>query len=259
MRVRWRICVLLTAVWALGCGRSEQPERFFGAPVAQTGLTGDQCGPSCPGFASRDFTPAEIAQLRQWTNTAPYAELTSDPYADPVPARPDGVCAIVVDDLAAKAYHPETFASPEAAAAAGAILTHWDACGLCSTLQDFALYAENRDLGEPVRQCGLDNFGQPFDSLLACLEGLGFTRPCAEIWGYNVLNTRAKCLNECIRPDYYNQEDGSLSPCLACDEQESGPWFKAVAGRTRRNTGLASAICRPCSEVRPVAHDYPFD
>jgi len=248
-------------VLASGCGSSNNPERLFGEPVAQTGLTSDQCGPSCPslGYVSRDFTADEIAALRQWTNTAPYAELTADPYSQPVPSRQDGVCAIVVDGLAAKTYHPETFASPEAAHAAGAILTHWDACGLCSTLEDFALYAENRDLGAPVRQCGLDNFGQPFDSLVACLQGLGFTKPCAQIWGYNVLNTRAKCLNECIRPDYYHREDGSLSPCLACDERESGPWFKAVAGRTRRNTGLATSICRPCSEVRPVAHDYPLN
>jgi hypothetical protein len=36
----------------------------------------------------------------------------------------------------------------------------------------------------------------------------------------------------------------------------SGPVFKAVAGRTRRNTGIASALCRPCSEVRPLLHDY---
>ncbi len=258
-----RACLLLGAVWVLGtgCDRAEQPEKLFGQPVAQTGLTGDQCGPSCPsiGFVSRDFTLAEIAAMRQWKNTAPYAELAADPYSEPVPSRPEGVCAIVVDDLSARTYHPETFSSAEAAAAAGAILTHYDACGLCSTLEDFALYAENRDLGAPVRQCGLDNFGQPFESLVACLEALGFTRPCAQIWGYNVLNTRANCLNECIRPDYYHQEDGSLSPCLACDERESGPWFKAVAGRTRRNTGLASSICRPCSEVRPVAHDYPLD
>jgi len=257
-----RGCVLLGAVGALGvaCG-SDAPEKLFGAPVAQTGLSGDQCGPSCPsiGFVSRDFTPAEIAALRQWTNTAPYAELTADPYSQPVPPRPDGVCAIVIDDLAAKTYHPETFASPEAAAAAGAILTHWDACGLCSTLTDFAVYAEDRDLGAPVKQCGLDTFGKPFGDLVTCLEGLGFTTPCAQIWAYNVRNTGDKCLNECLRPDFYNQADGSLSVCLACDERESGPWFQAVAGRTRRNTGLASSICRPCSEVRPVAHDYPLN
>ncbi len=50
--------------------------------------------------------------------------------------------------------------------------------------------------------------------------------------------------------------DGSLSPCIACDEDKSGPVFKAVAGRTRRNSGIPNAICRPCDQVQPLVHDY---
>lgn len=45
-------------------------------------------------------------------------------------------------------------------------------------------------------------------------------------------------------------------PCIQCDEDRSGPVFKIVAGRTRRNSGLPNAICRPCSEVQPLVHDY---
>jgi hypothetical protein len=56
--------------------------------------------------------------------------------------------------------------------------------------------------------------------------------------------------------DPYNTPDGALDPCLACDEDMSGPVFKEVAGRTRRNSGLANAICRPCSEVQPLVHAY---
>ena len=56
--------------------------------------------------------------------------------------------------------------------------------------------------------------------------------------------------------DPYNLPDGSLNACLQCDEEQSGPVFKAVAGRSRRNTGLASSMCRPCSEVRPLDHHY---
>ena len=40
----------------------------------------------------------------------------------------------------------------------------------------------------------------------------------------------------------YNQEDGTLNPCLQCDEDVFGPVFKALAGRTRRKSGLAAAI-----------------
>ncbi len=54
----------------------------------------------------------------------------------------------------------------------------------------------------------------------------------------------------------YQLPDGALNPCLQCDEDRSGPVFKAVAGRTRRNTGIASALCRPCDEVSPLVHRY---
>jgi hypothetical protein len=255
-----RTALIIPIALGVACG-SDAPEPLFGQPVLQTGLSSDQCGPSCASldFVSRDFTAADIAALRQWQNTAAYSELLADPYQAPVPPRPEGVCAIVIDDLSSKMYHPQDFADEAAAEAAGAILSHHDACGLCSTLADFAVYAEDRDIGDAVRQCGLDNFGQPVEDLVTCLEGLQFTKPCAQIWAYNVISTREKCLEECIRASDYHLEDGTLSPCLACDERESGPWFKAVAGRTRRNTGLASSICRPCSEVRPVAHDYPLD
>jgi hypothetical protein len=54
--------------------------------------------------------------------------------------------------------------------------------------------------------------------------------------------------------DPYHEPDGALNACLQCDEDESGPVFKAVAGRTRRNSGLATALCRPCETVWRVEH-----
>ena len=64
------------------------------------------------------------------------------------------------------------------------------------------------------------------------------------------------CLAELENPNH--QEDGSLNPCIQCDEDESGPVFKAVSGRTRRNSGLPSALCRPCDSIYRVDHDYGF-
>lgn len=232
---------------------------LFGIPVAATGLDSTRCRPSCPctGFTSPDFTQERLEQLRGWTLSTPFPELASDPYLEPVPESRPSVCAVVIEDLAAKRYRVQRFDDLPQVADAGAILTHHDACGRCSTLIDFALYASDRDLGARVKKCGLDNLSQPIGPLTACLEALGFTRPCAQAWAYNINNTRAQCLGVCLSSNKYHQENGALSDCLACDEQKSGPVFKAIAGRTRRNTGLASAICRPCSEVRPVAHDYP--
>jgi hypothetical protein len=42
-----------------------------------------------------------------------------------------------------------------------------------------------------------------------------------------------------------NEVTGALNGCLWCDEKTSGPGFKYAAGRTRRASGLDSAIPRP--------------
>jgi hypothetical protein len=47
-----------------------------------------------------------------------------------------------------------------------------------------------------------------------------------------------------------------MAPCIACDEYKSGPIFKVVAGRTRRDSGLKSNINRPASEIYHVTHYY---
>ncbi|MBL9038258.1 MAG: hypothetical protein JNG84_07090 [Archangium sp.] len=247
----------VSAVVDAGCA----PEPLFGQPIAATGLDETQCTPSCAtcgSFTSPDFTDERLEALTQWTLTTPVAELTTTPYDAPPPPN-DGVCAVVVDDLAARSYHLQTFTDVAEADAAGAILTHHDACGVCSTLKDFVVYARERDVGSKVKKCGYDSFGKSFSFLVGCIEAIGFTTPCAQMWAYNTDNTRAQCFSPCIFGDQsvYQYADGRLNDCLACDEEKSGPVFKAVAGRTRRNTGLATSICRPCSEVRPVAHAYP--
>jgi hypothetical protein len=95
------------------------------------------------------------------------------------------------------------------------------------------------------------NFGnRESGGRLACLERLGFTHPCAQIWAFNVRHTQDKCLGPCISPGFCHLPDGTLNDCLTCDERESGPVFKAVASRTRRNTELATSICRTCTEAR---------
>lgn len=233
---------------------------MFGLPIAATGLSDTICKPSCAciDFTSKDFTAAQIEAFRSYINTAPFDTLSSNPYADTLIEKPASVCAVVIDNISDHSYHLENFVTADAAAGAGAYLTHHDACGLCSTMQDFAVYAENRDLGTPVRACGIANFSKPIDSLIVCIEALGFSHPCAQIWAYNTKNTQTMCLTQCLDMGAtYHNPDGSLNACLECDEVNSGPVFKYVAGRTRRNTGLASSICRKCDEVEAVAHDYP--
>jgi hypothetical protein len=236
---------------------------LFGTPEPATGLDASACGPTCScvgeQWAPPTYTDADFAALLTWEFTAPYAEVTDDPYLLPAPEPPTegAVCAFVHEG--GSRYSLAGFASTEAARFAGAVPTHAGSCGVCSTLADLAVYMSVNDLTEPVRACGLDNLGGTAEEHLACLAPLGFTRACAWIWYWNTLNTRDACLGECLAAidAPYNEPDGSLNPCLACDEEESGPVFKAVAGRTRRNTGLPNAICRPCGEVLPIEHVYP--
>jgi len=233
---------------------------MFGQPVAATNLDESFCKPNCAclNFTSKNFTPDQLESLQAWTLSTPFSALLSDPYEKEAEEKSELVCAIVIEDMAQKLYALANFSDAAAAKAAGAILTHHDACGLCSTFTDFTVYAKDRDIGKAVRNCGLKNALQPFDSLLVCLQDLGFTKPCAQIWAYNTRNTQSNCFQECINSETYHNRNGTLSECLACDEKFSGPVFKAVAGRTRRNTGLASSICRFCDEVKAVEHDYPF-
>jgi len=255
---------VLAVVALSGCGE-ERPVacsvQLFGRPGPNTGLTDEQCAPRCAcddrQLELPEPTADQIAALRAWELLDPPALLTEDPYASTPPAPPDddAVCAVVRGPGASQ-YRLADFTSSDAAVAAGAVPSHFGRCGLCSSLADLAVYLSTPDLTEPVRDCGLSS--QTMDAHMTCLRALGFTEACAQIWYYNTRNTKAMCLEPCVlalgKP--YHNPDGTLNDCLQCDEDKSGAVFKAVAGRTRRNTGVASSMCRPCSEVRPLDHVY---
>lgn len=262
---------VLLAGMAIGCEAQPPADKpcdttiFFGRPNAKTGLTDQQCQPRCAcnaePFEAPEYNEADVAALSQWTLLEPFPELTSDPYASSAPAPgPAGqVCALLPAAAGSHDYRLRSYDNRELASAEGAIVTHYGGCGLCSTLTDLAVYMRELDLTTPVRDCGIKYLSGPPEEHLQCLLDLGFTKPCAQIWYYNTIHTRQVCELPCFstlgKP--YQLEDGSLNECLQCDEDKSGPIFKAVAGRTRRNTGIASALCRPCSEVQPVVHRYP--
>jgi len=154
-------------------------------------------------------------------------------------------------------YRIETFSSEASARDAGFSVTHTGACGTCSTLQDLAVYLEKPDLTAPVRRCGVLLSDA---RSLACIRKLGFSEPCARTWFFDARNTRRECFGVClwswIRAELPTRPDGRLNACLQCDEDRSGPVFKAAAGRTRRNSGLRSSIQRADDEVSAVVHDY---
>ncbi len=242
---------------------------LFGRPNAKTGLDATQCQPRCACggavFEPPDYDEAFVAALSTaWVLDKPYPNVDADPYASPPPDAdaPDTVCAVVPGVAGAvgpRPYTLVTYVSEAEAHDAGAFVTHFGACGVCSPLTNLAVYIREPDLTGPVRECGLTS--KTLEAHVACLRALGFDEPCAQIWYWNTLNTRSACLGACLAAlnAPYHDETGALNECLACDERESGPIFKAVAGRTRRNSGLPNAMCRPCSEVRPLVHAYPSD
>ena len=270
MKAPWLLLALALAACTSGdastpadAGDLQPCTVLFGAPNDNTGLGADQCGPSCR-CGGLDFTPPTYSAafiqslLDDWILATPYPPLTVSPYQSPAPAAdpPATVCAILPQGDAGATPRPytlATYASQAAAQAASAKVTHFGHCGVCSTLANLAVYMKNDDLTAPVRNCALDPMTE-----VACLQQLGFDLPCAQAWAYDADNDRSVCEAICAPVLYqpYNTPDGSLNPCIQCDEDLSGPVFKGVAGRTRRNSGIPNAICRPCSEVQPLVHAY---
>lgn len=273
------ILVLISALCLAACGEGsviEPPAAdtscagFYGSPNASTGLDTDFCFPRIEGnetWAPRAWNTAGFAELLSWTLDNPPEIMTQNPFetTPDLQPEPNAVCAVVV--TGDHTYRLETFgeanagANIEAATTAGGIITHGGACGACSSLADLEVYARIPDQTDPVRSCAAQNLGGPVEDVDACIQlEVGFSPPCSRAWAYNAINDgehcRDICLSSMLLQEPYNQEDGSLNDCLQCDEDISGAVFKATAGRTRRNSGLASAICRPCETVWRIDHVY---
>lgn len=177
------------------------------------------------------------------------------------------VCGVRFNDESKIGYSLKTFANLDALQAeSGYQLTHYHACGACSTLQDLAIYGE-LDLTRMAKTCSKRT---TFADKLACMEAIGFTQACAESWAYNAVKTGQSCALICVaeyglvplltgtenKPPV--DDNGELNACLMCDERMAGPGFQFAAGRTRRNSGIVSEIDRPDEQIYSVPHHY-FD
>ncbi|MXW82120.1 MAG: hypothetical protein F4246_11730 [Rhodothermaceae bacterium] len=179
------------------------------------------------------------------------------------------VCAVGFVDSTRVRYQLRTFPDPNSAVKNNFIITHRHHCGTCSSLHDLAIYLEKPDLVAPAKKCAKK---LKVDDIKACLmEDVGLGEDCSETWTYNVLHTRRHCTTACV--GYYGlwnvltnnmskpptNEHGNLNPCLACDEYTSGPGFQYAAGRTRRASGLVSAIPRPEADIYKIDHQRYFN
>ncbi len=181
----------------------------------------------------------------------------------------DEVCAVRFTDMRRKEYELRTFSNSRDAIAANYAVTHRYHCGTCSSLRNLAVYIAKPDLTTPARTCARKLTLKGIKSCL--MQTIGFEERCAETWAYNVAHTKRQCMKTCIK--HYGlwsvlrndmggahvDDGGGLNPCLACDEHISGPGFQYAAGRTRRASGLTSAIERTKAEIYPVDHRLYFE
>ena len=180
------------------------------------------------------------------------------------------VCGIIYDEDTLDAaqcptrYSMKTYNSEKELLGAGAEMTHWGACGACSTTKDLGVYLEYPNLTGKGQECSVRFLASGFEEGTNCFQEVGYTRPCAEAWMYNVVNTRDNCFDTCFDFTFLSEGHNNgpapsckLADCLNCDEVMSGPGFQTVAARSRRRSGLLSTIARDCENLLIVDHKEP--
>jgi hypothetical protein len=171
-------------------------------------------GQGQPEPAPPPFNATVIAAFRAKLLLNPPAVPGSSPYEPPTPPPPPpgwetAVCGVLYEDGERTRYLLENYTDVDAARAAGAHVTHETPCGLCSSLEDLAVYMSIWDMTAPVRACAaLGAISRPAG--LDCLFELGLTPPCAAIWMDNADYTRGSCLLPCLvhLGSPYNEPEG---------------------------------------------------
>ena len=231
----------------------------------------------CPEKPPTEFTGAFLQSLLDLKPLYPLPTLECDPYQagecettfSSTVSDGNSVCAMhYMSQNSGKmcdSYWMVTYPNATAAQAAGAYVSHRGACGLCSSLQDLVVYMKYHDLTTLGQECGVKGLTMRENGVECFQEKLGMTQGCAAIWMANVRSTLHNCGGVCFTEDLFDTEYNgpapmcALSECLQCDEDHSGDVFKAYAGRTRRRSGLISAIARPCDTIATeIRHDLPI-
>jgi hypothetical protein len=250
---------------------------FFGEselqPVAQCGdchcfvSENETCPPKPQTNFSDDLVSGLMGQ-RLLTDVEGFGDC--NPYENPDCASPfdhelgpDSVCGIHYKDSECTEYHLKTYANWAAAEEAGAHVTHIGACGLCSSTTDLGVYMSVLDMTTRGTKCSQRSIVFGVDEATRCFQDIGYTLGCSQIWAYNARNSAkiGVCLIGCLVVSMSGQPfngpapECTLNSCLQCDEEKNGPIFKKYCGRTRRNSGMLSAIARPCDEIAQVRHE----
>lgn len=105
------------------------------------------------------------------------------------------------NNIEGSSYRIQTYPSRSDAESAGGYVTHVGHCGVCSTLQDLAVYANILYVGltSPGNFCRRQASSQ-LENGLSCYRNLGLTLDCAKIWADTSWNTASNCFGSCILP-----------------------------------------------------------
>jgi hypothetical protein len=179
------------------------------------------------------------------------------------------VCAIEYTTLADspescpdRRYALATYPSQQEAEAAGAIVTHGGACGVCSNLQDLAMRNKFSDTFESSTvQCSASYaINRDFERLVGCFEdadNFGFSTACARLWAhYSATNTQL-CAQACFNTQQLNGDppECALLECLQCSNSTFQADFNVIGGRTWVKSGITERIARPCADFWRINHD----
>lgn len=262
-----------------------QPTALCGSCHCITNGTCPETAPKSPGA----FGSSTVEQFAAQVPINPF-NLTCNPYEDPtcstippqqfVEIGEAAVCGLMYEQAPEEGgcpteYRMITYSNRSIAEDSGAMVTHVGSCGVCSTTQDLAVYLRTPDLTTAAKECtkrafldelldatGSEKLEDEANEGMDCfVKELGMTESCARIWLDNARNTGQECGVPCVAADVADFNNNGpppeckLNECLRCDEDNSGDVFKQVAGRTRRRSGLLSAIARPCQDLRLVDHN----
>lgn len=130
-------------------------------------------------------------------------------------------------------YRIKTYPSREDAELAGGFVTHMGNCGVCSALQDLAVYANVDFIGttSPGNFCRRQS-ATSFQNGLACYRDLGMTQDCAKIWADTSWNTAKNCFGSCVLKSTSPQFGGSSNIKNSTDAnstEASNNWYDLPA------------------------------
>jgi hypothetical protein len=127
-------------------------------------------------------------------------------------------------------YRIKTYPSRQAAELAGGFVTHVGNCGVCSSLQDLAVYTNMDSIGatSPGNFCQRQA-ATSFENGLSCYRNMGMTQDCAKIWADTTWNTARNCFGSCVLKSTFPQFSGGKNDTDTNSTNSGSKWYDLPA------------------------------